>query len=127
MNIVSQFYRRTILACIITAAVETALVLSLVEPPILLFVLGPLAFLALIATRRKTHLVRIRRLHGAAVGIGMFGIASLGAAFLFRRNDPQGEALPLAPAIVPLVQWFVVLFVWVSIARAEAREKPKPP
>lgn len=115
--------RKTFLACGITAVVEAIIVVAITEPAILLFVLGPLAFLALIAWRRRAHVARARRLHGIAVGIGMFGIASFGVAFILQRNNPAPEAVPIAPLVVPVVQWLIVLWAWIGIARQEAREK----
>lgn len=123
MNPDSPFLRKTLLACGITAVVETIIVLSIAEPAILLFVLGPIAFLTLIAARRKANAARARRLHGVAVGIGMFGIASFGVAFLTHRRDAAPDAVPIAPLVVPVVQWLVVLWVWIGIARQESREK----
>src|SRR5262245_22118469 len=120
-------FRKTLLGCGIAAAVETLLVLSISEPAILFFVLGPLAFVIVIAWRRRTHLARSRRIHGVAVGIASFGIAMFGVAFLMHRRDPQADSAPVAPLIVPLVQWLVVLYVWIAIARAESREKQAGP
>jgi hypothetical protein len=119
----SPFFRKTLLACGITAAVESVILLNITEPPILLFALGPLAFLILIAWRRRSHPARSRRLQGVAVGIGTFGIAALAVAFLMHRNNPQPEELPLAPAAVPVVQWIAVIWVWLAMSRAESAEK----
>ena len=119
----SPHFRKTILACGITAVVETLIVVTLTEPPLLLFVLGPLLFLVVIAWRRRTHAVRSRRIHGVAVGVGTFGIAALGVAFLTSRNRPDPDSPPLAPMIVPLVQWAIILWIWIAISRQESAEK----
>ena len=117
------YFRKTLLACGIAAAVESLILVSIAEPALLLFVLGPLAFLLVIAWRRRTHLARARRILGVAVGVAAFGIAGLGVAFLMHQNNPQPDSPPLAPTFVPLAQWLVVIYVWIAIARQESREK----
>jgi hypothetical protein len=122
MNREAQYYRKTLIACAITAVVETILVLGLAEPLVLFFVLGPLLFLVVIAARRRTHLTRIRRISGVAIGAGAFGITSFGVAFLMHRGNAQPGQVPIAPLVVPLVQWLMVLVVWITISREESRE-----
>lgn len=115
----SSHLRKTLAACVLAAAVETVIVLSIAEPAVLIFVLGPFLFVALIAWRRRTHLARGRRIQSVAVGIGAFGIAAFAVAILL----DQPEQVPIAPLAVPLVQWFAVLYVWIGISREESREK----
>src|SRR5205814_842842 len=124
----TPFAKRTLAVCLLTAVVETVLLLTLAEPVLLLFVLGPLAFLAVLVWRRRAHLLRTRRLASIAVGIGAFGIAAFGVASYQNHMQPNPEQAAVAPLAVPLVQWLVVIFVWVALAREEAREKrEKPP
>jgi hypothetical protein len=119
----SPHFRKTLLACGIAAIVESLIVVAITEPPILIFVLGPLVFLFVIALRRRSHAVRARRIHGVAVGVGTFGIASFVVAFLMGRNNPEPVSPPLATMIVPLVQWAIILWVWIAISRQESAEK----
>lgn len=115
----SPHFRKTLLACVLSAAVETVLVLALAVPMVLILALGPFLFLALIAWRRRTHVARGRRIQAVAVGIGAFGIAALAVSYL--TLDPNRA--PIAPLVVPLVQWIAVLYIWIAIAREESREK----
>ncbi|HEY3789404.1 MAG TPA: hypothetical protein VGL71_11145 [Urbifossiella sp.] len=124
MNTTSSLHqvRRTLAICGIAAVVESALSLSMAEPVLLLFVLGPLLFLGIIVWRRRTHPTRTRRLAGVALGVGAFGIAAFGVAcYQFHANPDRHPSI--APLAVPLVQWIMVIFIWLSISREESREK----
>jgi hypothetical protein len=119
----TPFAKRTLAICLLTAGVETILVLTKAKPVVLLFVLGPPVFLAVIVWRRRTHPIRTRRLATVALATGAFGIAALAVASYQARLQPNPEKAVLAPLAVPLVQWVLVLFVWISLAREESREK----
>jgi hypothetical protein len=123
----SPFTKRTLAACLIAGVVETIVVVSAMEPVVLLFVLGPLLFLAVIAWRRRTHIDRSRRIAATAVGVAAFGIASFAVAVILQPDPPQPDRPPLAPLLVPVVQWFAVLYVWLALSKAEAREKAGNP
>lgn len=113
---VSPFAKRALAACGITAVVEGLLVVAMAEPVLLLFALGPILFLAVIVWRRRSHPTRSRRLAGAALGAGAFGIVAFAVAY-FRFQES------IAPLMVPLAQWIIVLYFWIAIAREESREK----
>jgi hypothetical protein len=115
----SPHFRKTLLACVLTAAVETVLVLTMTAPMVLILALGPFLFLPLIAWRRRTHTPRGRRIQAVTMGISAFGIAALAVSYL--TLDP--DRAPIAPLVVPLVQWVAVLYVWIGIVREESREK----
>ena len=121
--IISPYAKRALAACGITAIVEAILVVSMTEPVLLLFALGPILFLAVIVWRRRTHPARSRRLAGVALGAGAFGIGAFAVAFLRLQTNPPPDQPSIAPLAVPLVQWIAVLFVWIAIARDESREQ----
>ena len=121
--VVSSFANRALAACGITAVVEGLLVVAMAEPVLLLFALGPILFLAVIVWRRRTHPTRSRRLAGAAFGAGAFGIVAFAVAWFRFRDNPQPDQPSIAPLMVPLAQWIVVLYFWIAIAREESREK----
>lgn len=124
----TPFAKRTLAICLLTSMVETTLLLTMAAPVLLLFVLGPPAFLAVIAWRRRTHLARSRRLASIAVSIGAFGIAAMAVAAFLARQNPNPHQASIAPLAVPLVQWLFVLFTWIIVAREESREnREKPP
>lgn len=122
---------RTLAVCGLAAAGELGLVLSMADVSQfqafdvlpLVFLVGPPAFLALLAWRRRAHPDRERLLAGLALGIASFGVAALGvAAFRFHGAPPDGRHPGVAPLAVPLVQWVAVLAVWVVLIRRESRE-----
>lgn len=125
--IISPFAKRALAACGITAVVEGILVVSMAEPVLLLFAIGPIIFLAVIVWRRRTHPTRSRRLAGVAIGAGAFGIGAFAVAFLRFQTNPQPDQPSIAPLAVPLLQWIAVLFVWIAIARDESREQRANP
>ena len=121
---VSNYAKRTLAICGITAVVESVLLLSMADPVLLLCALGPPLFLVVIAWRRRTHLARSRRLAGVAIGVGAFGIAAFGIASVqFHLNQQPDRPASLAPLLVPLVQWLAILAMWIAIVRQESREK----
>lgn len=124
--------RWTLALCGLAAAAEVALVLSMAnlaaftpfDAALLAFVVGPLAFLALLAWRRRTHPARAQQLGQAAAIVAGFGIAVLGYTCYRFHTDQQfrGEA-NYAPMLLPLFQWLGVLVVWVRLVIAERQEK----
>ncbi len=95
-------------------------------PQVLLFafLVGPPLFLALLAWRRREHPVRSRLLFGVAVVIAVGGLSVLGFNLYRFRTDPQFRLSPnMSGVLVPLVQWGVIMVVWVWLVVAESREK----
>ena len=120
----TNYAKRTLAICGITAVFEAVLLLTMADPMLLFFVIGPPAFLAVIAWRRRTHAAYSRRLAGVAIGVGAFGIAAFGIASLqFHLNQQPDRPASLAPLLVPLVQWLAILAMWIAIVRQESREK----
>jgi hypothetical protein len=117
---VTSFAKRALAICLLTAVVESVLLLMIAEALLLFFVLGPIAFLAILVGRRKVHAERTRRLAGLSMGIGAFGIAAMAVA-CFQQLPPDRASV--APLVVPVVQWLAILYVWISISRQESREK----
>lgn len=120
---------RTLAICGLGAAGEVALALGTersagFDVMLLLFLVGPPAFVALIAWRRRSHPARSRALLGLATGVCVCGLVALGVLCVRAYTAPQVRPGPdLAPRLVPLAQWVVVLVVWLVIARAEALER----
>jgi hypothetical protein len=103
---------------------------SLVAPLVLLFafLIGPPLFLALLAWRRRTHPARSRWLFGVAVLIAVGGLSALGYNLYRFSTDPQFRKTPnMLGLIVPLVQWGVILVVWVVLMVLEGRDKRVAP
>ncbi len=124
----TPFAKRSLVACGITAVVESILTLTVAEPVLLPFVIGPMAFLAVLTWRRRTHLSRSQRLATVAIGVGALGIAAFGVACYQRQAIAQPDQPSIAPLVVPLVQWIAILVVWLALSREESREKrEKPP
>lgn len=99
---------------------------SLVVPLVLLFafLVGPPLFLALLAWRRRTHPGRSRLLFAITILIAIGGLGALGINLYRFNTDPQFRKTPnMIGLIVPLVQWGVILAIWVFLAVAEGREK----
>ena len=81
-------------------------------------------FLRCIAWRRCTHADRSRLLFGLALLVELPALAILLYDYLQFRSEPAGEhATHSHPLIIPLVQWIVVLAVWIVLAIREGREK----
>ena len=124
----TPFAKRSLVACGIAAVVEAILMLTMAEPVLLAFVVGPMAFLAVLTWRRRTHPSRSQRLATVALGAGAFGIAAFGVACYQHRAIAQPDQPSIAPLVVPLVQWIAILVVWIALSREESREKrEKPP
>jgi hypothetical protein len=92
------------------------------------FLAGSLVFLALMAWRRRTHRTRSRLLLCVAAAVGVAGVAVLGRDYYLLVVRPTEDATRHPnPALLPLVQWVVVLVVWVGLVIQEAREKRATP
>jgi hypothetical protein len=88
------------------------------------FLVGPLLFLALLAWRRRTHPGRSRLLFGVAVVCAIGGLGVLGFNLYRFHTDPGFRRKPnMYGLIVPLVQWCVIVVVWLGLVIQEAREK----
>ena len=126
------FARYTMLLSFLTSIVEVILAVAIgrawspggVQEIFLVFLAGPPVFLALIAWRRCTHADRSRLLFGVALFVELPALAILLYDYLQFRSEPAGEhATHSHPLIIPLVQWIVVLVVWIVLAIREGREK----
>ena len=131
----SRKTRIAIAVCVVMAVCELAAVASMIEdwaallPALLLpvaFLLGPPAFLMLIAWRRRGHEQRSALVLGltlivAAVGLGILGYDAYcyrtDAAFRLRGHNDV--------VWVPLGQWAGVLLVWLLLVCQEEREKKR--
>src|SRR5262249_37483610 len=117
-----------LLATVAEAGLSIAMFAAL-RPPLLLlamlipFLVGPLLFLALLAWRRRTHRGRSRLLLVVTVVVVVAGVAILGIDSFRVFYQPERSLLTSNPVILPLVQWGVVLVVWLGLVVQEAREK----
>lgn len=88
------------------------------------FLLGPPLFLALAAWRRRTHPTRSRVLFGVAVVLAAGGLGVLGFDLYRYGSDPQfRRTANMNRVLVPVVQWAVLVAVWVIMTAQEMREK----
>jgi hypothetical protein len=95
-----------------------------IEPLFLLFLAGPLAFLALMTWRRREHPTRSKLLFGLAAVLAAGGLGVLAYDYVrFRSEQPGQHATHLHPLIIPLVQWLAVVAVWIVLVVKEGREK----
>lgn len=93
-------------------------------PVLLGFLAGPMAFLALLAWRRRSHPDRSRLLLALVLVGAAAGLAVLGLDFVrFGREEPARHAPHAHPILVPLAQWAVVMVVWLGLVYRERREK----
>ncbi len=124
--------RGTIVLAVAAAAGEIALVAlmtsdwsAVAENALLLaFLGGPLLFLALTAWRRREHPTRSRVLFRVAVAVAVAGLAVLGRDLYRFNTDPQFRRTPnMHGVLVPVVQWVVVVAVWLWLVVHESREK----
>jgi hypothetical protein len=110
----------------VALAMATAAAWSPAGPlvPQLVFVAGPLLFLALLAWRRRNHLTRPRFLFGLTLVAAVGGLGVLGADYVrFCNEQPNSHASHAHPLIVPIVQWVVVMAAWIFLVIQEGREK----
>lgn len=88
------------------------------------FLVGPLLFLALTAWRRRTHPTRSRLLFYVTVAVAAGGLIVLGTDLYRFNTDVQFRRAPnMHGVLVPVVQWVVILVVWLWLVIQESREK----
>lgn len=88
------------------------------------FLVGPPLFLALTAWRRRTHRDRSRVMFGVAVAVAVGGLGTLGIELYRFGTDPAFRRTPsMARTLVPVVQWAVILVVWVYLTFQEMKER----
>jgi crotonobetainyl-CoA:carnitine CoA-transferase CaiB-like acyl-CoA transferase len=128
----SQYAVGTIVVALLAAAAEVGLSVattSAAPPPVpwlvflMAFLVGPLAFLALLAWRRRAHPGRARLVLVATVLAAAAGVGVLGTDYFFSRTDPNRRVLGGNPVILPLLQWVAALAVWGGLEVAERRGK----
>lgn len=88
------------------------------------FLAGPLAFLALMAWRRRAHAGRTKVLFAVALLCALGGLRALGwRAYRFHTVPEAKFERSDVGLAVPLVQWGAILIVWFWLVITEAREK----
>lgn len=88
------------------------------------FLVGPPLFLALSAWRRRLHPARSKLLFWVAVGVAVGGLGALGVEAYRYSTDAEFRKTPSATRmLVPVVQWAVILVVWVYLVLQEARDR----
>lgn len=88
------------------------------------FLVGPPLFLALTAWRRRAHPQRSRVLFGVAVVVAVGGLGALGVELYRFSTDAQFRCTPsMTRVVVPLVQWAVILAVWVWLVFGEMKDR----
>lgn len=127
---------RPIFAVSIVAAVAQAILLAmlapdggkltLLDPAVYLFVVGPPLFLALLVWRRRAAITSPRSVLIFVLVLAAMGLVPLMNEVIDRGrnrfpNQPQGSSL--VPLIVPLVQWLPVLAWWLSLVVRERRKR----
>lgn len=122
----------TVLVALLTAAGEVALSTSTItdwsspgaHALLFAFLAGPPLFLALLAGRRRSQASRTKVLFAVAVLCALGGLGALGwRAYRFHTVPEAKFERNNSGLLVPLVQWGVVLLVWVWLLIVEAREK----
>ncbi len=119
--------------CALAAAGETALLLADAKLPdpllaglaFLAFLIGPFAFLALAAWRRRAIPARVTSLLIVSLIVASLGLTAFALRTVVSAEVQKNPALN--PAVVPLLQWLVVLAIWFRINAIEAREKRRQP
>jgi hypothetical protein len=124
---------RVVAVCGLTAAGELGLWAATLDRPAAVlssalvmaaFLVGPPAFLALIAWRRQGHPVWPRRFLVLACVLGVVGLAVLGwDCYRYQTDAEFRKVRNMNAVVVPLGQWAAVLAVWVVVVVSEAREK----
>ena len=126
------YAKSAIAVSLIAAAAEVALAMAVVpawspggvNPIFLVFLAGPLVFLALVAWRRRERPSTSKLLFRLALLLAVPAVLLLLNDYLRFRIEPPGEHAPHArPLVVPLVQWIVLLVVWAVLVIREGRAK----
>lgn len=120
----------TFTVCLLGSAAELALLAATIPDwkdffPVgsafVAFLVGPLAFLSVVAWRRRSHPARTRSLFRLAVVVVALGLSAMTVHFV---ADAEMRKNPLLnPAVVPLAQWVLVLFSWMRLSAFERIEK----
>jgi len=85
---------------------------------------GPPLFLALVAWRRQNHPARSRLLFGVAAVVAVGGLGVLGLDLYRFSTDPEFRKTPSTNGLlVPLVQWALIVVVWLVLVVQESRER----
>ena len=88
------------------------------------FLVGPLLFLALTAWRRRAHPARSRVLFWVAVAVPVGVMTVFGIDFYRHSTDAKFRQTPnMHGVLVPIVQWVVILVVWLWLVVQESHEK----
>jgi len=128
----SPYAITTMFIAVIGAVAEVGLSIattSATPPPLglvammMVFLVGPLAFLALLAWRRRTHPRRSHVLLLATMLIAAAGIGVLGVDYFYSRTQPIRRILDSNPAMLPTLQWVAAVAVWLILVIVERREK----
>jgi hypothetical protein len=88
------------------------------------FLVGPLLFLGVMAWRRRGHPGRSRLLFGVAAvcAVGGFGVLGFNL-YRFSTDEAFRRKPNMAGLLVPLVQWIIIVAIWLGLVIQEAREK----
>jgi hypothetical protein len=128
----NQYAVGTLVVAVLAAVAEVGLSVattSAAPPPpvvlamLLVFLVGPLAFLALLAWRRRAHASRSRLVFLLTVLVAVAGVGVLGTDYFFSRTNPTRRFLDNNPVLLPILQWLAALVVWGFLVIAERREK----
>ena len=115
---------------LIALAVELALAIAItpawspngVNPVFLVFLAGPLAFLALLAWRRRANWTVSRFLLRIALVLAVPGVGVLVYDYTRFRSEQPGEHSPhMHPLILAIAQWIILLIVWILLVIREGR------
>jgi|SRR5262245_24980310 len=88
------------------------------------FLIGPPLFLAVTVWRRRTHPTRSRLLFWLAVAVAVGGLAVLGFDVHRYHTDPEFRRKQnMNGLVVPIVQWAVILAIWLWLVFREGQEK----
>ncbi len=123
--------RGTLALAVVTAIGEIACQLAMTDANtgdanvlVLAFLAGPLAFLAMLAWRRRAHASRSRVLFFVALAVAIGGLVVFGFDCYRYRTDAAVRLKPnMNGLIVPIVQWVAILAVWLWFVRQESRDK----
>lgn len=119
----------TLAVCVIAAAGELVLLRRAAAalagfpavPMMAAFTAGPMAFLAVLAWRRRTHPGRTAFLLTVSILTATTGLG--GFVYVCFGPRPNLQNPGMNPLFVPLAQWLLVLAVWLRLEMAERREK----
>src|SRR5262249_39783694 len=88
------------------------------------FLAGPPLFLALLVWRRRDHARRSRALFVVAILLAVGGLGALGYNLYRFNTDAEFRKTPnMLGLIVPLVQWGIIMAIWLCLVVQEGLEK----